>query len=295
LQLFTDLKDKTVLAVDLNTKHPAWNSQILNRLGMRLLNLQNNSDFQTSAPRYPTHCTPSGNGDVLDIVLHRNVRIFEVNVIEILESDHLPIPFHMLYHFSTRDISAPVEIHTDWERFKSLASDLISPRIQIHTCKEAEETARNVAASIASAYRLSTYKITIPDLTEELPEIHRLLQLKHRLRKLWHETRDPTCKTAVKLVTNTIRRMTRKKAMERWDRRVGNCEVTPRDIWPIARALLNRDAPKAPTAIHGYSGLKFRPYEKANAIVDCLESRFTHHDLVANAMKGGWKIWSKIY
>jgi hypothetical protein len=37
--------------------------------------------------------------------------------------------------------------------------------------------------------------------------------------------------------------------------------------------------PKAPTAVHGYSGLKFRPYEKANAIADCLENRFTHHDL----------------
>jgi hypothetical protein len=60
---------------------------------------------------------------------------------------------------------------------------------------------------------------------------------------------------------------------------VGNCKVTSRAIWPIARALLNRDAPKAPTAVHGYSGLKLRPYEKANAIADCLENQFTHHDL----------------
>jgi len=60
---------------------------------------------------------------------------------------------------------------------------------------------------------------------------------------------------------------------------VENCEVTPQAIWPIARALLNRDAPNAPTSIHGYSGLKFLPGEKANAIADCLENRFTHHDL----------------
>jgi len=73
--------------------------------------------------------------------------------------------------------------------------------------------------------------------------------------------------------------MTRRKLIEQWDTRLGNCEVTPRAIWPIARALLNRDAPKAPTAIHGYRGLKFLPYEKANAIADCLENRFTHHDL----------------
>jgi hypothetical protein len=67
--------------------------------------------------------------------------------------------------------------------------------------------------------------------------------------------------------------------MERWDKRVENCEVTPKAIWPIERALLNRDAPKAPTAIHGYSGLKFLPCDKANGTTDCLENRFTHHDL----------------
>jgi hypothetical protein len=73
--------------------------------------------------------------------------------------------------------------------------------------------------------------------------------------------------------------MTRKKLTEQWDTRLGNFEVTPRAIWPIARALLNRDAPKALTAIHCYHGLKFLPYEEANAIADCLENRFTHHDL----------------
>jgi hypothetical protein len=181
----------------------------------------------------------------------------------------------MMNHVSTRDISAPVEIHTDWERFQSVASDLISPKTQIHTC----EDACNFAATIASAYRLSTHKITLSELNEMLPELDHLLQLKHRLRKLWHETRVPTCKTAVNWVTKTIRRMTRKKAMERWDIRVGNCEVTPRDIWPIAKSLLNRDAPKAPTVVHGYFGLKFSPYEKANAIAYCLENRFTQYDL----------------
>jgi len=50
-------------------------------------------------------------------------------------------------------------------------------------------------------------------------------------------------------------------------------------IWPTVRALLNRDAARAPPAIHGYSGLKLLPNDKANAIADYLENRFTHHDL----------------
>jgi hypothetical protein len=43
---------------------------------------------------------------------------------------------------------------------------------------------------------------------------------------------------------------------------------------------MNKDGPRAPTAIHGHSGLKFHPLEKANAIADdCLENQFAPDDL----------------
>jgi len=51
--------------------------------------------------------------------------------------------------------------------------------------------------------------------------------------------------------------MTRRKTMERWDTGMENCEFTPQATWPIARALLNRDVPKATNLIRGYSCLKF--------------------------------------
>jgi hypothetical protein len=57
-------------------------------------------------------------------------------------------------------------------------------------------------------------------------------------------------------------------------------------MWPIAKSLLKRDGPKAPTAIHGASGLKFYPFEKANAIADCLEIQFTPHDLCDDNHEG---------
>jgi hypothetical protein len=62
-----------------------------------------------------------------------------------LESDNLPSFFHMMDYFSTRDISAPVETHTDWERFRSLAADLISPRIQTDIIEGAEKAVNNFA------------------------------------------------------------------------------------------------------------------------------------------------------
>jgi hypothetical protein len=103
---------------------------------------------------------------------------------------------------------------------------------------------------------------------------------------MWQETRDAACKTAVNWVKKQIRRMTRKKALERWETKIGNCEVTPQSIWPIAKSLLKRDGPRAPTTIHGPLDLKFLPLEKANAIADCLENQFTPHDLCDDNHKG---------
>jgi hypothetical protein len=121
---------------------------------------------------------------------------------------------------------------------RSLASDLISPRIQIDTADDAEGAACNFAASIASAYRLWSCKITLSEINNKLPELDRLLQLKERVGKLWHETWNPACKTAVNWATKTISKMTRRKAFERWENKIRNCEVTPQVDWPIANSFI---------------------------------------------------------
>jgi hypothetical protein len=73
--------------------------------------------------------------------------------------------------------------------------------------------------------------------------------------------------------------MIRKKALKQWETSIVNSEVTPQSMWPIAKSLIKRDGPRTPTAIHGPSGLKFHPSEKAKGTADCLENQFTHHDL----------------
>jgi hypothetical protein len=61
----------------------------------------------------------------------------------------------------------------------------------------------------------------------------------------------------------TIRKIICRKALEWWETKTGNCKVTPQAIRPIVKSLM-KDGPKAPTANHGPSGLKYRPLEKAN-------------------------------
>jgi hypothetical protein len=51
----------------------------------------------------------------------------------------------------------------------------------------------------------------LTDLKSELLGIDRLLKYKKRMRKLWQETRDPRCKTAVYRVSKAIRRIPEKR------------------------------------------------------------------------------------
>jgi hypothetical protein len=59
-----------------------------NPSGEKLIALFDLSFFEISAPQCPTHYSPAGNGDVLDIVIQRNIRVSDVTVSDILDSDH---------------------------------------------------------------------------------------------------------------------------------------------------------------------------------------------------------------
>jgi hypothetical protein len=161
-------------------------------------------EFKISAPQCPTHYSPAGNGDVLDIVVRQNTRVSDVTVSDILDSDHLPIIFHILDYVKIRNLSEPIEKFTDWDRFQSLASELISPKIKINLRVEADKAAHVFMASIGLAYKLATSKVTLSHINNDIPGLDQLLKRKRRLRKLWQEIRDPACKTAVNWVTKSI-------------------------------------------------------------------------------------------
>jgi hypothetical protein len=102
-------RNKSILANDLNTKHPVLNSKVSNPWGLKLLELFVSSIFETSAPQWSMHYTPDCIGDVLSIVIHQNVRLSEATVTDILDSDHLPIMFRILGPVTIiRETSDPV-------------------------------------------------------------------------------------------------------------------------------------------------------------------------------------------
>jgi hypothetical protein len=60
---------------------------------------------------------------------------------------------------------------------------------------------------------------------------------------------------AVNWVTKTIKQVTHRKAIERWETEVRNREVAPQALWPIVKLLMKGDVPKAPSTVHGPLGI----------------------------------------
>jgi hypothetical protein len=141
---------------------------------------------------------------------------------------------------------------------------------------------------VASAYKLYSSKVTFLDINNhDLPGLDSLLKRKWRLQKLWQEAQDPACTMAVRWLKKTIRKVSTRKAVEWWETKIGNCEVTPQAVWSVAKSLIKRGGPKAPTAILGPLGLKYQLLDKATMIADCLENQFTLHDLCGENINGG--------
>jgi hypothetical protein len=69
--------------------------------------------------------------------------------------------FSFLDPVRTKETLDPVEKLTDWELFKNLASELMSPNIQIHSSNEADKASRDVAASVTSAHRYRLEKLQL--------------------------------------------------------------------------------------------------------------------------------------
>jgi hypothetical protein len=73
--------------------------------------------------------------------------------------------------------------------------------------------------------------------------------------------------------------VTRRKALQRWETKRGNFEVTPHALYTSAKLLVKSGRPKAPAAVHGPLGITYYPSEKVNAIADYIENQFTSHAL----------------
>jgi hypothetical protein len=74
---------------------------------VKLLNVLHINEFEISALQYPTHYSPVGNGDVLDIVVHKHVQ--KSSSLTFWTQISYQSFFNLLDHIRTRNLSDPVD------------------------------------------------------------------------------------------------------------------------------------------------------------------------------------------
>jgi hypothetical protein len=126
-----------------------------------------------------------------------------------------------LDHVRTRKVSDLIDKFTNWEMLQSLASEIISPRIQFNSGVEADTAAHDFLAITASACKLLTNKTTLSDLNNDLLGLESLLKHKRRSRKLWQVVQQLT------VSQKPSYELTCRKTLNQWEIQIGNCEITP--------------------------------------------------------------------
>ena len=104
------------MAGGLNAKNQFWISAVLNPSGEKLLEVFDSNESEIAAPQCQS-LHPARSGDVLDIVVSHNIQLADIIVSYVLDSDHLPVIFHILDHIIFTDLLAPLEKFADWELF----------------------------------------------------------------------------------------------------------------------------------------------------------------------------------
>lgn len=281
------LTNKCILAGDLNAKHTAWHSRRINRAGDELYRYHLNNVININAPTVPTHhWMGRGMGDVLDIVIYKNINISaDITVLQELSSDHLPIHFQLLE--GANCFSSPQYLikNTNWEDYKVLLGELTNPKLNINSKTDIETAISDLVAAINTAYLINTdvQKSHSPSVINL--EIEKLLEIKKQIRTRWARTLDPTAKAALNWISKTIKRKIRQRSQELWENCLVECQQDITKMWKLTRSMSKKFSAPPPTVIQAPTGQKYDPEDQANAIADSLEQQFRPHEIINIARK----------
>jgi hypothetical protein len=146
----------SLIAGDLNCKHPSWNSLAVNAGGNKLFNHSLNSDFVIVGPDEPTHYDDSNRTqpDVLDIAIFQDLPLnFSMSVLNELNSDHLPVIITINSRLQQKQTSIPDYMNANWELFCSIVADNIPSSENINSPVHIEAAVFNLTNIIQQSIK----------------------------------------------------------------------------------------------------------------------------------------------
>lgn len=201
----------TIMAGDLNCKHPAWFSRVPNPNGLKLFDLMNKSEWIVISPDQPTYFPKHLNRqpDVLDILVCKNVTgiISQQVMAAELPSDHAPIVIELdavllQYPPPLKLINGPI----DWDVFR----EKVNSRLTIPSSIDSIDAIDNAVTEFTDLVKHSVYSSSGPSKTYSykfiLPfHLRSLISYKHRVRRRWQRNRLAADKKLLNIITKKVK------------------------------------------------------------------------------------------
>lgn len=261
----------TILAGDLNAKHPAWHSRVRNQKGRLIQRYVEERRIAVLAPSDPTHFHGRG-ADVLDIALLLNVSMPATTyTIQELGSDHLPVVLHL----GDAEVGeAPIRKAVDWKMFSDILSQQTFSNDEILTVQDLDKAVDGLTTHLQGAQERSSRAKILPAADKTLPQdLRELIREKNRAKKRYARTLDPLHKRELNQLQARVKDSLKAEYNERFAEKLSILQAKDVSLWRMTKALRQTRAPLPP--LQGATGVAIAPEEKAEAFASCLEGQCT--------------------
>ncbi|MCP3666239.1 MAG: hypothetical protein GY696_27695 [Gammaproteobacteria bacterium] len=286
---------------DFNAKHPALWSQ-----GTNTVTELNTIDLCVVSLGDPTHTSPSGASDQLDIVLASPLvvsRVQNIHVGEDFGSDHLPVIIDLRCGAAIDAVGTHSELwfdlkHADWERYRSKLEERLEHQqlMEVQTPAQVDTLQEHIVSAVMFAASQAVPKRPRKELKtwKASPQLLRVIRLRRMFRRLWMETRLDTFKTLYNNMAHERNRLIAEAKAEAWQ---AYCEklqhkfhVSSRDFWSSFKSQVagNRSETRRVPPLRKVDGT-FEATDGGKA--DLFSERLAQAFQIPNgpAMDEGWK------
>lgn len=266
-----------LIAGDLNSKHPTWNSRQTNTSGRKLLQHSESNNYIVIAPDSPTHFPYNGKHqpDVLDIALINLPSInYTLTNHNDLSSDHNPIQLNIQASPISRN-PPKTSNKINWTKFKNELSQIKISNVR--TPQEIDHKIDELTNNIKTQLENSTYTVEPKLNKSHLPaEITLEIETKRLLRKMWQTTRDPKTKKLYNAQITFVKKLLTDHRQSEWDAFVQTLNFKDKSLYKLNHCLLHKKP--ANTPLQTTHGRKiFEDDEKAELFADTMEDQFTNN------------------
>lgn len=259
---------RQIIIGDLNAKHTLWHCRTIDRKGLALFNIINNSNSQIISPNEPTHYPTNGNSpSTIDIAVVKNIT-GTATALNALNSDHLPVKFEL--HFKL-PLPVPPQNkllnykHANWDLFRAKLHEATEVPISIENSDELEQEVSKLTLNVQSAIRASIKQST-PKVKQDIDQsIVTKIKRRNALRRRFQRTRDPNQMQKFSQLSLEIAQDIKEHKNNEWRKVLAKLTTSDGSIWKVLKSMKNPQNTIAPLKT-AQNQMHFDAKEKANLL-----------------------------